>query len=127
MCQSSESFFECHIFIYKISISPTQSFISGFREDLRCGEEYPLSDGSPAECDPNCDYPFCSPQNWCGVTEDHCECQGCLDFRGEPFFKVFFGHNLVQVELDELIPRITTFLKLDIVYIYSVSFLCLVT
>ncbi|XP_070544867.1 uncharacterized protein [Ptychodera flava] len=51
-----------------------------WRNDLRCGADYPLSDGSPAECDPSGIYPCCSPSGWCGNTDDHCTCSDCTDF-----------------------------------------------
>ncbi|XP_070576117.1 bone morphogenetic protein 1-like [Ptychodera flava] len=54
-----------------------------WRDDYQCGPNYPLPDGSPAECDPNGIYPCCSPYDWCGNTPDHCECPGCIDFRDD--------------------------------------------
>ncbi|XP_077981186.1 uncharacterized protein LOC144436307 [Glandiceps talaboti] len=55
-----------------------------WREDLRCGPNYPLSDGSPAQCDPDALYPCCSPYDWCGNTAAHCDCDGCIDYRVPP-------------------------------------------
>ncbi|XP_070545389.1 uncharacterized protein [Ptychodera flava] len=51
-----------------------------WRDDLRCGPDYPLDDGSPAECDPGGIFPCCSPQGWCGNTDDHCNCGTCIDY-----------------------------------------------
>ncbi|XP_077981331.1 uncharacterized protein LOC144436406 [Glandiceps talaboti] len=51
-----------------------------WRDDHRCGPDYPLSDGSPAQCDPDSRYPCCSPYDWCGNTAAHCDCEGCLDY-----------------------------------------------
>nr|XP_006813007.1 PREDICTED: blastula protease 10-like isoform X2 [Saccoglossus kowalevskii] len=53
-----------------------------WRDDLRCGSNYPLSDGSPSECDPTGIYPCCSTADWCGNTYAHCECSGCVDYSG---------------------------------------------
>ncbi|XP_078693730.1 uncharacterized protein LOC144923229 isoform X2 [Branchiostoma floridae x Branchiostoma belcheri] len=52
-----------------------------WRHDLRCGPGYPAGNGHPAECDPNGGVPCCSTGNWCGNTPDHCDCQGCVDYR----------------------------------------------
>ncbi|XP_070545391.1 uncharacterized protein [Ptychodera flava] len=51
-----------------------------WRSDLRCGSDYPLSDGSPAECDPGGIYPCCSSYGWCGNTPTHCDCDTCTDY-----------------------------------------------
>ena len=58
--------------------------VPDWREDLRCGPNYPLQDGRPAQCDPNAVYPCCSPAGWCGNTDAHCKCSGCNDFRPTP-------------------------------------------
>ena len=56
-----------------------------WRSDNRCGTQYPLSDGSKAECDPLGEYPCCSPHAWCGHTYLHCSCHnGCIDYRTKP-------------------------------------------
>ncbi|XP_077991280.1 astacin-like metalloendopeptidase [Glandiceps talaboti] len=55
---------------------------SKWREDLRCGSSYPLSDGSPSQCDPNGIYPCCAPSGWCGNTVQHCDCASCTDYSG---------------------------------------------
>ncbi|XP_077995066.1 uncharacterized protein LOC144448663 [Glandiceps talaboti] len=54
-----------------------------WRDDLRCGPNYPLADGSPAQCDPDAIYPCCSTADWCGNTPAHCTCVGCIDYRVE--------------------------------------------
>ncbi|XP_077982990.1 zinc metalloproteinase nas-15-like [Glandiceps talaboti] len=51
-----------------------------WRDDYHCGGEYPLSDGSPSECNPDGIYPCCSPYTWCGNTQAHCSCSGCIDY-----------------------------------------------
>nr|XP_006816218.1 PREDICTED: uncharacterized protein LOC102809517 [Saccoglossus kowalevskii] len=51
-----------------------------WRSDGRCGPNYPLEDGTPAECNPDSGFPCCSTYGWCGSTFDHCECQDCVDY-----------------------------------------------
>ncbi|KAI8498961.1 hypothetical protein Bbelb_234140, partial [Branchiostoma belcheri] len=55
-----------------------------WRDDGRCGPEFPLEDGSPAECDPDSVDPCCSPRNWCGKTIWHCDCWHCVDYSKKP-------------------------------------------
>ncbi|XP_035687677.1 uncharacterized protein LOC118423578 [Branchiostoma floridae] len=55
-----------------------------WRKDLQCGKQYPMEDGSPAECDPDSYHPCCSLHGWCDRTPKHCECTGCIDFRKGP-------------------------------------------
>ena len=53
------------------------------REDLRCGWNFPLSNGLPAQCNPkdvNGDT-CCSEGGWCGNTSAHCECEKWGDCR----------------------------------------------
>ena len=69
------------------------SKITGIRESkiryekvLRCGPLWPAwnftSDlGPDGECDPNSDNPCCSPAGFCGFLDEHCKCEGCIDFR----------------------------------------------
>jgi len=52
-----------------------------FRADGRCGAEFPLDDGTPAECDPNSEYWCCSEHGFCGGTREHCHCDTCHNFR----------------------------------------------
>jgi hypothetical protein len=46
----------------KLKIEPESTFknfvlvLGLFRPDGRCGAEFPLDDGTPAECDPNSEY-----------------------------------------------------------------------
>jgi hypothetical protein len=37
----------------------------------------------PAQCDPKSDAPCCSSQGWCGASDLHCICDGCIDFRSK--------------------------------------------
>ena len=51
------------------------------RQDRRCGAQFPLDDGSPSECDGAGENPCCSKWGYCGPGADHCECEGCTDYR----------------------------------------------
>ena len=52
-----------------------------WRDDFQCGPSFPLSDGSPMECNGEGTNPCCSPYGWCDVTPAHCDCDGCIDYR----------------------------------------------
>jgi len=49
---------------------------------MRCGKEFPLSDGTPSECDPDSlnGHTCCAPSGWCGNTAAHCYCKECKDY-----------------------------------------------
>jgi len=51
------------------------------RNDGRCGDGFPLDDGSPSACDGAGDYPCCSVHGYCGPGPEHCSCPGCVDYR----------------------------------------------
>merc|ERR1711892_782403 len=55
-----------------------------WREDGRCGDKYPLPNGTPGQCDPAGDGPkkgpCCSPTGFCGNTEAHCSCPDCVNY-----------------------------------------------
>ena len=54
-----------------------------WRHDGFCGTDYPMPDGSPAECDPEGKNPCCS-DSWngqCGHTPSHCSCTHCIDYK----------------------------------------------
>ena len=51
------------------------------RQDRRCGAQFPLTDGLPSECDGTSGNPCCSKWGYCGPGADHCECEGCADYR----------------------------------------------
>jgi len=56
-----------------------------WRLDSQCGEGVmnPSYPGGPewATCDPEGVYPCCSDAGWCGITPNHCTCNGCIDYR----------------------------------------------
>ncbi|KAL5255057.1 hypothetical protein ACHWQZ_G014479 [Mnemiopsis leidyi] len=53
-----------------------------WRDDSKCGVDYPLPDGNATECDPNGINPCCDGEG-CGNTKDYCSCPGCIDYRDE--------------------------------------------
>jgi len=52
------------------------------RSDRRCGPEFPLSSGGVSECDGTSGNHCCSKHGYCGPGPEHCECPGCVDYRG---------------------------------------------
>jgi len=48
--------------------SPEQASlcVKRWRDDLRCGEKFPLADDTSPECNPNSEFHCCSPNGWCG-------------------------------------------------------------
>ena len=57
-----------------------------YEQVLRCGPLWPAwnftSDlGPDGECDPNSPSHCCSPSGFCGFSDEHCKCEGCIDFR----------------------------------------------
>ncbi|KAI8510905.1 hypothetical protein Bbelb_118210 [Branchiostoma belcheri] len=54
---------------------------SRWRADLRCGPDFPAPGAASGECDPVSFTPCCSLSGFCGSTEKHCKCEGCVDFR----------------------------------------------
>ena len=50
-------------------------------DDGRCGSDYPLPDGTPAECDPGGLYPCCNQWGRCGGRTEDCNCETCTDYR----------------------------------------------
>ena len=56
------------------------------RDDLQCGREFLLPDGSPTECYPKGALPCCSEHGWCHQSnlfsgENFCSCSKCSDSR----------------------------------------------
>ncbi|XP_078610906.1 uncharacterized protein LOC144881610 [Branchiostoma floridae x Branchiostoma japonicum] len=52
-----------------------------WREDARCGADFPAPGANPGECNPKGPHPCCSEQGWCGETPQYCSCEGCVDYR----------------------------------------------
>ena len=52
-----------------------------WRYDGRCGEKNPLPDGTPAQCDPDGQYPCCNEQGICRHESFDCLCPNCIDYR----------------------------------------------
>ena len=61
--------------------APTFVSTGKYRSDGRCGAEFPLESGEPAECDPNSQYWCCSEHGFCGGTQEHCYCETCVNYR----------------------------------------------
>ena len=63
-----------------------------WRQDRRCGKDYPLPDGKPAQCNPEGPLgpkqagPCCSKYGYCGGSPIHCECAKCIDYRTRKIF-----------------------------------------
>ena len=78
-----------------------------WREDWRCGPDYPLEDGTPATCYPILNF-CCSAAGWCGETAEHCTCSKCVDYRSEPGEN---GHcsGLFSSSEDVIIPKFRVF------------------
>merc|ERR1711892_1571602 len=74
------------LFLGCLSIFEAQAQKSSllWREDGRCGDNYPVPTGTPGQCDPAGDGPkkgpCCSPKGFCGNTVKHCECETCVDY-----------------------------------------------
>ena len=53
-----------------------------WRYDRGCGENNPLPDGTPGECDPDGDRPCCSDwrYGYCGNLISYCLCTDCVDY-----------------------------------------------
>ena len=53
-----------------------------WRYDGNCGEMYPLPEGTPAQCDPDGEYPCCDKNGQCSHDKPfHCLCTKCIDYR----------------------------------------------
>ena len=54
-----------------------------WRNDGKCGSDYPLPNGTAAQCDPDGGNPCCSDRfdRECGNTTEHCSCQDCTDYK----------------------------------------------
>merc|ERR1719167_1711335 len=69
-----------YISICKKSTSPGKLW----RSDGRCGKGFNNDMGTPGQCNPeasaNREGPCCSSVNWCGNSDAHCKCDGCVDY-----------------------------------------------
>ena len=59
-----------------------------WRNDGRCGKNYPLFDGTPSECNPDGENPCCYKSEYltksiyqCGNKYHQCLCHDCIDYR----------------------------------------------
>ena len=69
------SLFECSI------INIFTGITKKWRPDRKCGKNYPLPDGTPAQCDPDGDISFCSSGGSCSLCKSDCFCTDCVDYR----------------------------------------------
>ena len=56
-----------------------------WRDDRRCGSNFLLENGKPAECEPNANAekegPCCNlDTGWCGNSNSSCECTNCINY-----------------------------------------------
>nr|CEL65904.1 TPA: mannosyl-oligosaccharide glucosidase [Neospora caninum Liverpool] len=49
-----------------------------WREDGRCGREFPIATGRPALCNPLSASPCCSAAGFCGASQEYCACASCF-------------------------------------------------
>ena len=54
-----------------------------WRNDGKCGTDFPLLDGAPSECNPDGDKPCCNSTSMCGsgYLNGNCFCSTCVDYR----------------------------------------------
>ena len=55
--------------------------VKRWRNDGKCGENYTLSDGAAAQCNPDGEYSCCGLDGECGNSPEHCYCFNCVDYR----------------------------------------------
>ena len=69
-----------HVILHYFTLS--DEFKIKWRNDGKCGSEYPLPDGRPAECDPDGENPCCNDvwDGECGNTARYCSCLNCVDY-----------------------------------------------
>ena len=56
-----------------------------WRGDSKCGAKYPLHNGKLSECNPDGENHCCSDSGQCGKTDDECNCDNCIDYKGKIF------------------------------------------
>merc|ERR1711935_987288 len=72
-------------FLVTLIDGQNQIFSTQWRPDGRCGAKHPPADGvTPGQCNPAGDGPrqgpCCSGRGFCGNTDNHCDCGGCVDY-----------------------------------------------
>ena len=67
-----------------------------WRNDGKCGENFPLPNGTAAQCDPDGEKPCCSSRWYgeCGNTTEHCSCQHCTDYKFEKWWRESGGTQM---------------------------------
>lgn len=56
-------------------------FPEDYRIDGRCGPDFPGPNGEEGICLKDGEYPCCSTEGWCGITEEHCVTSVHRDYR----------------------------------------------
>ncbi|XP_066270827.1 uncharacterized protein [Branchiostoma lanceolatum] len=62
------------------SVRLTDETSKRWRDDLRCGSEFPAPNATRGECDPDSCFPCCSQSGYCGNTPEHCDCADCVNY-----------------------------------------------
>ena len=86
-------------------MKPLLVITDGVRSDGRCGSEVPLEDGSPATCDPDSPDFCCSEFGYCGGTEEHCNCDTCVNYKEEEEEEFNRADTTLRPEEEELNSR----------------------
>ncbi|XP_035659247.1 uncharacterized protein LOC118404287 [Branchiostoma floridae] len=56
-----------------------------YRDDSRCGRYFPAPGANPGQCNPKGNEPCCSASGFCGNTNAHCTCSGCVDYKPKKY------------------------------------------
>ena len=78
--------------IVKLVVDENQKF----RSDGKCGEGNPLPNGSPAQCNPSGKDFCCSKYGFCGGTDEHCQCDECIDYKNPQAKGIYFKNGCVK-------------------------------
>ena len=70
-----------------------------FRSDGKCGEGNPLPNGSPAQCNPSGKDFCCSKYGFCGGTDEHCQCDECIDYKNPQAKGIYFKDGCAKIFL----------------------------
>lgn len=66
---------------YRTGEEKLVDWVGTWRNDRRCGKDFPLPDGSgPGECNPDSAEFCCSKWGFCGGDEEHCSCPECKNY-----------------------------------------------
>ena len=81
-----------------------------WRDDGRCGKDFPLPDGKPSQCDPDSWKPCCGRDGRCGAGLFYCLCNNCVSYLrrrwrsdgrcGDPRDKIGYYSHFRSLALD---------------------------